>query len=771
MKKTLSIILMLAMLLSAFTFMGAVTPVAAATTLGDINGDGAINAKDSLLLKKYVACINVSIVSAASDLNADTAINSKDCRALREFLAGAIASFGSSTVSSDGIKKLTIAGNDISTYDIVSMRPADGYRARDCYAYGVRQFKNIVSWATGYTLNITGNSSALSSNGRFSGDDGYNGTHLSSTQPHHIYMIWEDSELGDQGYSWEVDENDDLIIRGGYRTGIMNSTYDFVDEYCGYRCYQLGGQDDVGEVIIPADHVNVPAGLKKTYIPTFSYRDIATSAWNSSNGYADQEVAGLCAANHINATEDKAFAANAKFGFGYGNVWIHAHSFGYIFSDLGHGTQPCLSNWNNRIHASAWWKGTLAERLTWEQSIGYELRRVSISWNDNTNFCLCSDCVATYRNEQSLAGTIVPFVNYVIDDIRNSYDVRAYYIAYGPARIPPKYARPNQYCDISYCWNGCNNHLYASNDCDDIGNTKGWTNWKERYYFEFWAKICDNLEGWYYSTTYSWNIGPCPNILNIREDFRYWADHGVKYLYAEAEGDATMSFEPLRNNMMARCAWNPYMSEAEFQQRIDEFMEYFYGEGWRNIKEYLYISNEAGNRAGCFTNNYDWPGDMYDISYMYQNYDHMCTLFNNAKQLATNEQRQRIERLSIHMHFMALCGACYVDGNGAIAANSTLSSRYDEMWNYIDQYNFVASVYGQPTRSNNYNKNTSPFASFFDFEDWDNDGRLSGSWWEYYAPNTGRILPYLFKYDPDVAYYYLASACTKTNNPLATWVP
>ena len=65
MKRTLSIIVMLAMLLSAFTFIGGVTNVAAATTLGDVNGDGVINAKDSLTLKKFIASLNVSIVAAA----------------------------------------------------------------------------------------------------------------------------------------------------------------------------------------------------------------------------------------------------------------------------------------------------------------------------------------------------------------------------------------------------------------------------------------------------------------------------------------------------------------------------------------------------------------------------------------------------------------------------------------------------------------------------------------------------------------------------------
>ena len=54
---------------------------------GDANGDGAVNMKDVLALRKYLAGLDVSLTEAA-DCNGDGAVNMKDVLSLRRFLAG-----------------------------------------------------------------------------------------------------------------------------------------------------------------------------------------------------------------------------------------------------------------------------------------------------------------------------------------------------------------------------------------------------------------------------------------------------------------------------------------------------------------------------------------------------------------------------------------------------------------------------------------------------------------------------------------------------------
>ena len=55
---------------------------------GDVNGDNAINMKDVLLLRKYLAGIIKEIDENLADCNRDGNVNMKDVLLLRKYLAG-----------------------------------------------------------------------------------------------------------------------------------------------------------------------------------------------------------------------------------------------------------------------------------------------------------------------------------------------------------------------------------------------------------------------------------------------------------------------------------------------------------------------------------------------------------------------------------------------------------------------------------------------------------------------------------------------------------
>lgn len=65
----------------------------AAVTLGDINGDGAVDLRDLVRLKKYIADNGTEAVAAAADLNNDSEINSADMICLERYLLGEISDF------------------------------------------------------------------------------------------------------------------------------------------------------------------------------------------------------------------------------------------------------------------------------------------------------------------------------------------------------------------------------------------------------------------------------------------------------------------------------------------------------------------------------------------------------------------------------------------------------------------------------------------------------------------------------------------------------
>ena len=86
MKKIISFVLSLCMLLSCAVVFSL--PSAAKILYGDVNGDGSVNKKDSLALKKYLADSSEEIDMEAADVAYDGTVNKKDSLRLKQWLAG-----------------------------------------------------------------------------------------------------------------------------------------------------------------------------------------------------------------------------------------------------------------------------------------------------------------------------------------------------------------------------------------------------------------------------------------------------------------------------------------------------------------------------------------------------------------------------------------------------------------------------------------------------------------------------------------------------------
>ena len=91
-------LLLVAAITLSLVLVGAAAPLTEGQTVrGDVNGDDAVNMKDVLLLRKYVAGMNVEFAALAGapegavvrgDVNGDDTINMKDVLLIRKYLAG-----------------------------------------------------------------------------------------------------------------------------------------------------------------------------------------------------------------------------------------------------------------------------------------------------------------------------------------------------------------------------------------------------------------------------------------------------------------------------------------------------------------------------------------------------------------------------------------------------------------------------------------------------------------------------------------------------------
>ncbi|MGN1062200.1 MAG: DUF4838 domain-containing protein, partial [Candidatus Scatosoma sp.] len=84
-----------------------------------------------------------------------------------------------------------------------------------------------------------------------------------------------------------------------------------------------------------------------------------------------------------------------------------------------------------------------------------------------------------------------------------------------------------------------------------------------------------------------------------RDNMRFLADCNVKGIYSETDifCENSPCLEELRDYLYAKLTWNPYMSEEEYRRHIDEFLEGYYGAGWKHIAKYLEIWEDVSKNT------------------------------------------------------------------------------------------------------------------------------------------------------------------------------
>ena len=709
MKKLLSIILVSAMLIAAFA---AVLPTGAGAAYGylpgDANDDFDVTMKDVLLMRRYIAGLEEErdIDTVAADVVKDDDVSMKDVLAVRRYIAGLDDLEGNNEDGRYKVGAVSIGKRNIARYTVVVTPDTD-----PCVNKGADVLIDRINRACGYRLNKTNDESSVL------------GCKI-------IFYHDNDDEygLGSDGFKVRVEENGDLSIFCGpkdHQRGAVYAAYHILEEFVGYRFLTAEVVNDVPSsrkkthtedvvYLYESENAAIPDGYDESIVPQITYRAI------SQVGRTDNNFSAL----HIN---DCDAAAHAEYGWRVGTLYIHAHSYAYqmagkehaydndeyINAHNLHNTQPCLTSdetYNKIIDYNRW---LVEDRMTWGsgQWLGKDFTMVSCSPNDNTAFCPCKDCKAIYELEGSISGTVFRLANRVDEYMNDLFPgIQTYTIAYWDARRPPKYTRPRDTVCVCYCIGGCNNHPYDHTElcAENGGNPRldqvNWdgsktpsSNVDDIDYYLKWTELTNNIQIWYYSCIYTYYLTPAPNLFNIYNDLKFLASTGTTGVYFEGSGSARYCFEYLRGYLATRMMWNPFMSEEEFNDLMNEFLWIFYGDGWRNIRQYIDMSNYAGDLKGCWTNNYDRPWHLYDKEYFKEHYKEMAVLFDNAYEAAqTDAQRRRVLNCRMQCDFLGLSATYERDWtHGNDETRAEYKRRYEHLYNYIvDNDVYVASLSG-----------------------------------------------------------------------------
>jgi hypothetical protein len=422
--------------------------------------------------------------------------------------------------------------------------------------------------------------------------------------------VMADEKLGDDGFTLRTMGNS-LAIVGGKR-GIIYGVYEFLEKL-GCRFFT-----PKCEKIPSLPNLELPQ-LDDTQVPILEFRH---------HNYTDfMNYPRFAVKNRLNGP----IPIKEKFGGKLSYVWF-VHTFEPCILDpeewfdkhpeyfsmvngqrIKERTQLCLTNPD--VLEIAISKVTAALRENPDS------RLISVSQNDWGNNCTCPECRKIDEAEGSSAGSLIWFVNKVAESIESEFpDVIVDTLAYQYSRPAPKNIRPRRNVCVRLCSiEACFAHSFET--CDDesrqVKRPDGTTS-------DFisdlkdWAKVCDRLYIWDYTTCFAHYPAPFPNWNVLQPNMQAFVRNNVRGVFEQACGaiGGSTDLNELRAYLIAKLLWNPY---CDYDRHMREFLEYYYGAASPYIHQYIRALTDKVEKDNIhigFNDQCDRPhltNDMLDV--------------------------------------------------------------------------------------------------------------------------------------------------------------
>lgn len=431
-------------------------------------------------------------------------------------------------------------------------------------------------------------------------------------------------ELGRHQVKIKVaDEN--LFIDGGSDEALRNAVYGFLERYLGCKWYAPNVED------IPSlTSIALALPLDYSYTPEITTRTVHSRLFYENKDYADQQK--------VTYEAFPRYVPNAKVHtfqhFVPEESYFVPHPEYYAWrGDKRLPTQLCLTN-ETVLQIVKDSVRAMFQRYP-EASV------ISVSQNDNQQYCQCPDCSKIDEQEGSPAGKMIRFVNKVAEAFP---DKTISTLAYQHTRKPCK-TRPVDNVLITLCSIECDRSGPIEGKCVDFADDlKGW------------GQLTDNIRIWDYTTQFTNFLAPFPNIQTLKPNIELFKDNGAKWVFEQHSNNPSELFE-LRSYITAKLLWDPSL---DLDALLTEFTNGYYKEAGIYVKQYVdRIHAELKKDPEFFLFLYGDPSQAFD-SYLSANLlKEYSTLFDKAeKEVADSPElllRVRTARLGVDYAVLEAC--------------------------------------------------------------------------------------------------------------------
>jgi len=405
----------------------------------------------------------------------------------------------------------------------------------------------------------------------------------------------------------------DLIVAGGTGKGTLYGIYGLLEMW-GFRMYTSTAIDvpHASSISIPkTEMVAVPVVQYRTT----SYRDTRDPEYTDWHRLSSRNDWGLFVHTFNELVPPDQ----------YGKT--HPEYFSLINGNRLPGTQLCLSN----REVLAVLITNLKEKMTAKPSATYW----SVSQNDNDQYCRCGPCTELNTKYGGVpSGSILYFVN----DVAKAFPEKIIStLAYWYSRTPPQNIQAEANVNIMLC------NIESKRQGPVYETDPAFSN-----ELITWGKISINILIWDYNIQFANLVSPFPNLHTLKPNIKFYTDHHVNSLYMQANGQAGGEMAGLRAYMICKLMWNP---DADDSAIMDEYLNGYYGEAGRYIRQYIDKMRESLVSSGFKLNIFGSPEDAKDAYLSAEMMTVYNGLFDQAeKAVANNPQmltRVKIARLPL----------------------------------------------------------------------------------------------------------------------------
>ena len=450
----------------------------------------------------------------------------------------------------------------------------------------------------------------------------------------------------------------DLIIRAGSDTALKNAVYEFLEIYLECKFYS-----PTVEAIPLHDEIAIAIPIDYKYTPEVTTRTVHSSLFYDNSTFAGKHKVtsesfpyyvpkARVHTFHRFIPEEKFFKEHPEYFALRGGKRIP--------------TQLCLTNESvlNIVKDSV---ASLFNQYP-------EATVVSVSQDDNTQYCQCEQCSIIDKAEGSPAGKTIYFVNEVAKSFPNKTIST---LAYQHTRKAPK-VKPLDNVLITLCSIECDRSAPIEEKCTDFAED-----------VIAWGKLTSNIRIWDYTTQFTNFLAPFPNLHTLQPNIQFLRDQHTKWIFEQHSNHPSELFE-LRSYILAKLLWNP---DQDFNALVKEFTDGYYKEAGVHVRKYIELVHEKLKEDQDFyLFLYGDPSQAFDSYLSPALLNQYNQFFDDAEKAVAYDKeivaRVKSARLSIDF---AILEACKKGGNeqfsltlknekGAAIANTNTQERLESFY-------------------------------------------------------------------------------------------